>query len=90
VKAAITLFDPARDLRVVVHDERAGDTEEEAAGIEFMWTEGNYACDCNRRLFIARELGEPEPAVDAPCGHSIVLEKIEIDGDVVFDKSAAL
>ena len=33
---------------------------------DFMWTEGNYACDCNRHLFFERSKGqEPE---DAECG----------------------
>lgn len=26
----------------------------------FIWEEGNYACDCNRRLFFARANNEPE------------------------------
>lgn len=32
---------------------------------DFIWTEGNYACDCNRALFFARANGEPDP--NAPC-----------------------
>lgn len=35
---------------------------------EFMWSEGNYACDCNRKLFFARTAGEPDPPEkDLPC-----------------------
>lgn len=26
----------------------------------FIWAEGNYSCDCNRRLFFARVKGEDE------------------------------
>src|SRR6266478_7628590 len=26
-------------------------------GVHHMWEEGNYSCDCNRRLFLARECG---------------------------------
>lgn len=34
---------------------------------EFMWTDGNYGCDCNRHLFFNRAKGiEPEDA--RPCG----------------------
>lgn len=48
-------------------------------GTEFLWTDGNFACDCNRLLFIARALGRPDP--DVTCGDSRV-EIIEatIDG----------
>jgi len=28
---------------------------------EYLWTEGNYGCDCNRALFFARSVGEPDP-----------------------------
>lgn len=34
---------------------------------EFLWEEGNYACDCNRELFFARVAGEPDP--DGECGN---------------------
>lgn len=34
--------------------------------IEYMWSEGNYACDCNRELFFAAAKGLPEP--DYRCG----------------------
>lgn len=34
-------------------------------GVEYMWTEGNYACDCNRALFWSRLKGEPDPNI--PC-----------------------
>lgn len=36
-------------------------------GSDFMWNEGNYACDCNRRLFFARAAGLPDPEPN-PCG----------------------
>lgn len=35
-------------------------------GLEFMWTDGNYACDCNRALFWNRIKGKDDP--DVPCG----------------------
>lgn len=38
----------------------------------FQFTENNYACDCNRSLFIGREYGEDVmPELD--CGHEIKL-----------------
>lgn len=38
--------------------------------IDFMWTDGNYACDCNRGDFLARALGEPEPEPALSCAGS--------------------
>lgn len=36
----------------------------------FMWTEGNYSCDCNRELFFGRAGGEPDPPEDEnECGN---------------------
>jgi hypothetical protein len=40
-------------------------------GIEFIWTEGNYACDCNRSLFIQRYCNPEFP--ELPCGDAIDL-----------------
>lgn len=38
---------------------------------EFMWTEGNYSCDCNRYLFFERAAGN-EPDWDlAKCGDEL-------------------
>ncbi len=34
---------------------------------QFMWTDGNYSCDCNRALFHARARGVTEPS-SPPCG----------------------
>jgi hypothetical protein len=34
---------------------------------EYMWTDGNYGCDCNRHLFFGRAIGQ-EPREDYPCG----------------------
>jgi hypothetical protein len=50
-------------------------------GAWYVWIEGNYACDCNRRLFMARALGEPEPDHETlKCGDTIVLEELRFDG----------
>jgi hypothetical protein len=32
----------------------------------YMWEEGNYSCDCNRRLFFERANGEDED-IDSQC-----------------------
>lgn len=36
---------------------------------EFLWTEGGWACDCNRSLFFSMASGE-EPEGSDPCGSS--------------------
>lgn len=33
---------------------------------DFLWSDGNYACDCNRALFFARAVGEEDP--NRKCG----------------------
>jgi hypothetical protein len=35
----------------------------------FLWTEGNYSCDCNRDLFFHR-VSQPDYYEDHPCGDS--------------------
>lgn len=44
-------------------------------GMVFMYTEGNYSCDCNRTLFWCRsqQLAEPD---DPPCGETMVLARL--------------
>ena len=57
---------------------------------DFMWGEGNYACDCNRFLMFERALGrEPDLHLDN-CGSDRYLAKaIRLDtGEVVFDEIA--
>ncbi len=57
---------------------------------DFIWEEGNYACDCNRQLFFERSV-DPEWDTDEEhtCGDgrylimSIYLE----DGSVVYSES---
>jgi hypothetical protein len=61
-----------------------GDEPEEgvADAVLYMYTEGNYACDCNRSLFLGRHCEEPpefppdedDPNDDClPCGKTIGL-----------------
>lgn len=52
---------------------------------EFMWSEGNYACDCNREIFFRRVVNESFYDCELECGDtrfsidSIILE----DGTVL-------
>ena len=60
-------------------------------GSDWLWTEGNYGCDCNRALFFARAFGEDETeAEEQECGDGVAYSvpfaeladgtKIEIEG----------
>lgn len=46
---------------------------------DFIWTEGNYACDCNRALFFKRAIGESTDDDETPCGDSRY--EIEFEGE---------
>jgi len=35
---------------------------------DFIWSDGNYACDCNRALFFARAANEHENMREPQCG----------------------
>jgi hypothetical protein len=55
--------------------------------IEFIWSEGNYSCDCNRALFFARGAqGTDEP--DVPCGETMYRCRITLEetGEVILDE----
>lgn len=53
-------------------------------GSDFIWSEGNFACDCNRALFFARAKGEDEPE-ETPCGDDrYTILKIICEGVVVY------
>lgn len=41
----------------------------------YQYTEGNYSCDCNRALFLARAHQQPEPE-NVPCGETIELARL--------------
>jgi hypothetical protein len=82
------LFDPASGKRATVTEEFPDsgpsftDDYTPGDGAWYVWIEGNYACDCNRRLLMARALGEPEPDPwPFPCGNTIVLESLTFDGE---------
>ena len=59
-------------------------------GLEYLWSEGNYGCDCNRALFFARAIGEVEPQ-DIPCGESLYdIVKIQLkDGRIIYEEGSA-
>lgn len=57
---------------------------------DFIWSDGNFACDCARGDFFAEAGGEPEGEADAPCGDTRYLVKITgPDGAVLYDELEA-
>jgi hypothetical protein len=54
---------------------------------DFIWTEGNYSCDCNRELFFERAAGKEHGEIDSPCGKGrfrIDWIKIDSTGETVY------
>jgi hypothetical protein len=52
--------------------------------IDYIWSEGNYSCDCNRGLEFARAAGEEDP--DHECGDELYHVKlIDRDGDCIYE-----
>lgn len=49
-----------------------------ADAAEYMWKDGNYACDCNKRLFLSKVYPEIECPEDPPCGDEIEIIDFEI------------
>lgn len=45
-------------------------------GADYMFTEGNYACDCNRCLMIMEKCDKDFPGLK--CGNEIKMERFEI------------
>ncbi|QYW02175.1 hypothetical protein CPT_Sonora_074 [Stenotrophomonas phage Sonora] len=70
-------------FNILLRDNQTGKTkavEHEAdawADIEYLWTEGNYACDCNRGLLFNRVRGVED--VPRACG-SEQFDIIEVTG----------
>jgi hypothetical protein len=55
---------------------------------DFIWSEGNYACDCNRYLFFQRAADEPDDDVVACGATAYTVLRIELnDGTVVYSES---
>lgn len=47
------------------------------AGAEFMWTDGNYSCDCNRSIMIRQKYGT-DFMPELFCGETIELVRYDI------------
>lgn len=59
------------------------DRDEEWRGIDFMWREGNYSCDCNRALMFIRafEKREPEDDEETECTEGRYKAELQLDGE---------
>lgn len=68
-----------KGIRYHIQDEFSEWTTDEnnnpVEGDCFIWTDGNYSCDCNRALFIQR-VGFPD-FPDMECGDAIKLVSIK-------------
>lgn len=52
---------------------------------EYLWSEGNFGCDCNRALFFARAVGEDDP--DRECGDTeFSIEIFDDDGKLLYSE----
>ena len=52
---------------VATGERRWHDDGEAHEATEFMWSDGNYSCDCNRELFFVRAGNEPIGVYDVDC-----------------------
>jgi hypothetical protein len=41
----------------------------------YTYLDGNYSCDCNKLLFLARANRQPEPE-DPPCGDTLLVKRL--------------
>lgn len=52
---------------------------------DFIWEDGNYACDCNRSLFFQwATLGTDAEVEESRCGDGRFVVEITVDGAVVY------
>jgi hypothetical protein len=66
-------------------------TEREQSLCDFIWTEGNYACDCNRGLFFLRaENPDLGPDCAIACGRGLyALDSVDVDGIRIIENDEA-
>lgn len=62
------------------------DVEDMEQHVHYMWTEGNYSCDCNRLVFMSLD----DPDEDSPpCGISVKLVSLTIEGKDLLAPTAS-
>ena len=53
---------------------------------DYIWTDGNYSCDCNRRLFFGYAAGEKGEDIETECGKGAFSIRIWDAGEIVYDE----
>ena len=51
---------------------------------EFLWSDGNYACDCNRQLFWNRIAAEPDESLKLCSQHLYSVKLTDKDGNILY------
>jgi len=65
-------------------EEREGPLDEAIYHANFMWTDGNWSCDCNRCLFLWGWDEDGDPNHDLKCNvweNRIIVTKCLVDGE---------
>ena len=53
----------------------------------YMWSMGNYSCDCNREIFFNNAVDKDSDIDNLECGDQIrYAVNIEIDGEIVYQE----
>lgn len=55
--------------------------------VDYIWSEGNYSCDCNRKLFFERAQGNEPDDTNTPCSfdknrYEIIVRDLE--GNILY------
>jgi hypothetical protein len=51
----------------------------------YIWSDGNYHCDCNRAIFFA-EAGEEDTDIEVPCANGAYHVRLEdLDGTCIYE-----
>lgn len=78
------------EIRTIEDDARFyqsnGDVREQEDGdiedlFTYMWDEGNYSCDCNRRSYFEGHYVE-----DSPCGEEAFSVRVRYKGEVAYNE----
>ena len=54
-------------------------------GLIFIWTDGNYSCNCNRALFFASVKSEKDPNVSCSCKPHWKIKLVHEDGEILVN-----
>lgn len=50
----------------------------------YIWEEGNYSCDCNRRLIFARVNDDDDEDWESGCGETEYSVNVFVDGKLIY------